>query len=68
MQITEKLLSLQYAGKPLREHHLKSHDIEFAKEKDSLISFYAKGKSDILGIDDGSDTYYKKAVKIADEI
>ena len=68
MQITEKLLSLQYAGKPLREHHLKSHDIEFTKEKDSLISFYAKGKSDILGIDDGSDTYYKKAVKIADEI
>ena len=68
MQITEKLLSLQYAGKPFKEHHLKSHDIEFAKEKDSLISFYAKGKSDILGIDDGSDTYYKKAVKIADEI
>ena len=68
MQITEKLLSLQYAGKPLKEHHLKSHDIEFAKEKDSLISFYAKGKSDILGIDDGSDTYYKKAVEIADEI
>lgn len=68
MQITEKLLSSQYAGRPLKEHKLKSHDIEFAKEKDALISFYAKGKADVLGIDDGSDAYYEKAVKTADEI
>ncbi|MBR3676506.1 MAG: M48 family metalloprotease [Alphaproteobacteria bacterium] len=68
MQITEKLLSLQYAGRPLHQHKLKSHDIEFAKEKDALIDFYVKGKAAELGIDDGSDAYYEKAKETAEEI
>ncbi len=66
MEYTEKLLSKQYVKADFEGR--KSDDIEFAKEKDILISFYALRKSDELGIDDGSDEFLRKATKCADEI
>ncbi|MBQ8750581.1 MAG: M48 family metalloprotease [Alphaproteobacteria bacterium] len=66
MEYTEKLLSKQYVKADFDGG--KIDDIEFAKEKDILISFYALRKSDELGIDDGSDEFLRKATKCADEI
>jgi len=66
MEYTEKLLSGFCTE--LASTNKKSGDIEFAKERKILIDFYAKGKADALGIDDGSDEFLAKATACADEI
>ena len=66
----EKLLSRQYISMPtpIGKSAGKSNEIEFAKEKDILIDFYAKEKSLSLGIDDGSRDFFVKTNQLADEI
>ena len=65
----ELLLSQKYVGTNLSYNDgRKKDDIEFHKEKDLLIDFYAKSKSDDLGIDDGSDEFYQKTAIIADKL
>lgn len=66
IEYTEKLLSEQYAE--LDFTRKKDKKIEFAREKDLLIKFYAKGKSDELGIDDGSDEFFARASSCAEKI
>lgn len=65
MEYTEKLLSCQHTE--LNSNN-RTGEIEFAKEKNILIAFYAKCKAETLGIDDGSDKFLEKATQCADEI
>lgn len=66
MEYAEKLLSGQYVHLDIAQNERRN--IEFAQEVQLLIKFYAKGKSDELGIDDGSDEFFAKAEKCADTI
>ena len=69
VKYAELLLSQQYVGENLNYNdNRKPHDIEFHKEKDILIDFYAKSKSDELGIDDGSDDFCKRASLVAEDL
>jgi hypothetical protein len=65
----ELLLRKKYVGANLTYNDgEKKNDIEFHKEKDLLIDFYAKSRSDELGIDDGSDEFYQKTALIVDKL